>query len=155
MVEVELTGHPLLRERTDRPDVTTGRLSQISAQHTIAIALRRGKAGLTEFNDDAVGETLRDGIRPKVRFIDDDSRDIANVHMRVLTRQGPAHEIEITAAKGGPDNPMTDRELEDKLAELAEFRGFKRDVQAIADAVWALDTAEDASAVMRLTNLPS
>jgi len=75
--------------------------------------------------------------------------------MRVLTRQGPAHEIEITAAKGGPDNPMTDRELEDKLAELAEFRGFKRDVQAIADAVWALDTAEDASAVMRLTNLPS
>ncbi|MBT3333663.1 MAG: MmgE/PrpD family protein [Rhodospirillaceae bacterium] len=155
VVEVELTGHPLLRERTDRPDVTTGRLSQISAQHTIAIALRRGKAGLTEFNDDAVGETLRDGIRPKVRFIDDDSRDIANVHMRVLTRQGPAHEIEITAAKGGPDNPMTDRELEDKLAELAEFRGFKRDVQAIADAVWALDTAEDASAVMRLTNLPS
>lgn len=153
VVEVELTGHPLLRERTDRPDVTTGRLSQISAQHTIAIALRRGKAGLTEFTDETVAETLRDGIRPKITFIDDASRNIANVHMRVRTRQGPGHEIEILAAKGGPDNPMTDGELEEKLAELAAFRGFSRDVKAISGAVWTLDQADDASAIMGLANV--
>jgi 2-methylcitrate dehydratase PrpD len=35
----EITGHPLLRQRTDRPDVTTGRESQVSAQHALAIVM--------------------------------------------------------------------------------------------------------------------
>jgi 2-methylcitrate dehydratase PrpD len=147
---VELTGHPLLRERTDRPDVTTGRLAQVSAQHAIAIALRRGKAGLTEFNDDAAGETLRDKIRPEVTFIDDADRAIEAVHMLVHRRRGEPCEIEIDAAKGGPGNPMTDAALEEKLVELASYRGFNRDVRAIADAVWSLDSAEDAAAIMGL-----
>ncbi|MGD8809775.1 MAG: MmgE/PrpD family protein, partial [Gammaproteobacteria bacterium] len=45
VAEVELTGNPFLQQRTDRPDVATGRESQVSAQHAIAIALRRGRAG--------------------------------------------------------------------------------------------------------------
>ena len=52
VASVELTGHPLLQQRADRPGVTTGRESQVSAQHAIAIALRRGRAGLAEFSDD-------------------------------------------------------------------------------------------------------
>ena len=45
-----LTGHPLLRQRTDRPGVATGRESQVSAQHAAAIVLMRGRAGLAEFD---------------------------------------------------------------------------------------------------------
>ena len=154
VVSVELTGHPLLRERTDRADVTTGRLSQVSAQHAIAIALRRGKAGLSEFDDEAVAETARDGIRPEVEFIDDAGRAIESVHMVIRTRQGREEKIEIAAAKGGPLNPMTDAELEEKLAELAAYRGFNRDIRAITDAVWSLDSAGDAGAIMGLANMP-
>lgn len=43
-VRVTLRGHPLLRQRTDRPDATTGRESQVSAQHAIAVALKTGAA---------------------------------------------------------------------------------------------------------------
>ncbi len=151
---VELTGHPLLRERADRPDVTTGRLAQVSAQHAIAIALRRGRAGLTEFNDEAAAETQADGIRPAVSFIEDGNRAIESVHMIIRTHQGKQHEIEIAAARGGPTNPMTDTQLEEKLFELAEYRGFGRDVRAIADAVWTLDDASDAGELMKLVGLP-
>ena len=69
VVKIEPTGHPLLWERADRTHVTTGQLLQISAQHAIAIALRRGKAGLREFDDEAVTETLRDENRPDMRTI--------------------------------------------------------------------------------------
>jgi hypothetical protein len=45
---------------------------------------------------------------------------------------------------------MSDADLTDKLAMLAEYGGFAGDVAALADAVWALDTAPDAGAIMRL-----
>lgn len=147
---VTLTGHPFLQQRTDRPDVATGRESQVSAQHAIAIALRRGRAGLAEFSDAAVAETLRDGIRPAVRFIDDGSYNIEGVKVEVLTRQGASHVVEIADTQGGSRNPMSDAGLNEKLAMLAEYGGFGADVTPLADAIWSLDKASDAGAVMAL-----
>ena len=42
---VVLRGHPLLSDRTDRPDIATGRESQVSVQHAIAAALLLGTGG--------------------------------------------------------------------------------------------------------------
>ena len=150
VAEVELTGHPFLQQRADRPDVATGRESQVSAQHAIAIALRRGRAGLAEFSDDAVAETARDGIRPTVRFIDDTRYDIEGVKVVLRMKQGAEHIVEITDTRGGSVNPMTDADLNDKLAMLAEYGGFDQDVTALADALWSLDTAGDAGNIMAL-----
>lgn len=153
--EVELVGHPLLQQRTDRPDVTTGRLSQVSAHHAVAIAFRRGKAGLDEFDDAAVAETLRDGIRPKITFVDDTSLPLESVRVTVKRRDGQVDTLEIAAAKGGPTNPMSDKDLEAKLEELAAFRGFDRDIGAIASGIWGLDKAANAADVMALADLPA
>ena len=150
VAEVELTGNPFLRQRTDRPVATSGRESQVSAQHAIAIALRRGRAGVAEFSDDAVAETARDGIRPPVRFVDDDGYDIESVRMVIRTRQGAVHTVEIKDTRGGSRKPMSDSDLEEKLAMLAEYGGFGRDTAPLAEAIWSLDTAPDAGGVMAL-----
>ena len=149
VAEVTLRGHPLLRQRTDRPDVATGRESQVSAQHAIAIAFRRGKAGLDEFDDAAVAETLAQG-RPQVTFVDDDAMHIAEARMQVRMADGEAHEIAIAAARGSPENNLTDAEIEEKLAMLAARAGFDRPIQPLIDAVWRLDEQDDAGAVSRL-----
>jgi hypothetical protein len=39
----------LLLERTDRPDIETGRLSQVSAQHAAAVVFVTSAAGIAEF----------------------------------------------------------------------------------------------------------
>src|SRR6478672_1495481 len=39
-------GHPLMRERTDRPEVETGREARVSLQHSAAVAFLFGAAGL-------------------------------------------------------------------------------------------------------------
>jgi 2-methylcitrate dehydratase PrpD len=147
---VEVTGHPFLQQRTNRPGVTTGRESQVSAQHAIAIALRRGQAGLAEFDDAAVAETQRDGIRPEITFIDDDSYDIESVRMVVRTRDGGETAVDIKDTRGGSKNPMTDADLMEKLAMLADYGGFDRDVTPLADAIWSLDKAAEAASVMAL-----
>ncbi len=146
---VELRGNPFLRQRTDRPDVATGREAQVSAQHAIAIAFRRGEAGLDAFSDAAVAETLREG-RPALTFIDDAAMDIAAVHATFLLADGSRETVEIEAARGSPENPLTDAELEDKLRMLAARAGFPKPVQPLIDAVWVLDEATDAGAVSRL-----
>jgi 2-methylcitrate dehydratase PrpD len=150
VAEIELAGHPLLQQRADRPDVGTGRLAQVSAQHAIAVALLYGKAGLAEFSDEAAIRTLREQTRPKVTFIDDDSIPVEAADIIVRTHDGKRHEYAIRAAKGSLENPMTDEDLENKLAELAEFRRFDGNVREIADAIWSLDGAGNAANVMDL-----
>ena len=146
---VRLTGHPLLRERTDRPHVTTGRESQVSAQHAMAIAFKRGKAGLDEFSDSAVAETLRDG-RPDIHFTDVPAMDIASSEAIFEMKDGTKHTVQVDAARGSPENPLTDAQLEEKLRMLADRAGFAKPVQPLIDAIWQLDTLADAGDVTRL-----
>ncbi|MBT5812007.1 MAG: MmgE/PrpD family protein [Rhodospirillaceae bacterium] len=150
---VELTGATLLRQRTDRPGVTSGRESQVSAQHAVAIALRRGRAGLAEFSDEGVAEAMGDARRIKLRFIDDDSYDIEAARVVVHTHNGEAHDVMVSDARGGARNPMTDNDLEDKLASLVDWRGVPMDVEALTKAVWSLEFAPDAAAVMNLATI--
>ena len=150
---VELAGHPLLRERTDRPDVTTGREGQVSAQHTVAIVLLRGRAGLDEFDDPAVAETLRAG-RPTITFHDDATRKIESAGIVVHTRAGETLRRDVEAALGSEPNPLSDAQLEEKLVELARRVDFKGDVQRLMAALWQIDTMKDAGAIMRLAASP-
>jgi 2-methylcitrate dehydratase PrpD len=148
VARVTLYGHPLLRQRTDRPGVATGRESQVSAQHAIAIVLKTGAADPAAFSDRAVAETL--GRRPEVRFVDEPERDIASVRMEVETHDGQRRTIAIAAAKGTPDNPLADEEIAAKLRTQAATAKFPGDVDALIDAVWTLDVQPDAAVVPRL-----
>jgi len=146
---VTLKGHSLLRQRTDRPDVTTGREAQVSAQHAVAIAFKRRQAGLDEFSDSAVAETLVAG-RPPITFVDDDSYDIESVDMTVnFEDQSPIH-VRIDAARGGASNPLTDRDIENKVKELSTRAKFTGNVDRLIDAVWMLDGLQDAGMIARL-----
>ena len=148
VASVELTGHPLLRQRTDRAGVRTGRESQVSAQHAVAIVLLRGRAGLDEFGDEAVAETLRAG-RPEIAFRDQEGRDVASVDMLVRTRDGRELRRTVDAARGSRGRPLTDAELEEKLQTLADRVGFAG-ARPLIDAIWSLDRLDDAGEVMRL-----
>ncbi|MFT7577290.1 MAG: 2-methylcitrate dehydratase PrpD [Alphaproteobacteria bacterium] len=153
VASVELTGHPLLQQRANRPSVTTGREAQVSAQHAIAIALRRGRAGLSEFSDEAVAETARDNIRPPITFIDDASYDIESARIVIHTQSGTSHTIDIRDTRGGTVNPLSDADLNTKLKDLAAYGHFPRDVAPLADALWSLDQSQDAGTIMNLASL--
>ena len=146
---VTLKGHSLLRQRTDRPDVSTGREAQVSAQHAVSIVFRRGKAGLAEFSDAAAQETLTAG-RPHITFVDDDTYDIDAVDMTVdLEDKSPIY-VRIDAARGGSKNPLSDADIENKVRELSERVGFTGDIDRLIEAVWMLDILEDAGIIARL-----
>lgn len=148
---ITLFGHPLLRQRADRPDVTTGREAQVSAQHAVAAALIFGKAGLGEFTDAAVHDPRVMAFRKKVFMKDDGEIYVAGVHMVVETTDGAAHEISIDGARGTDARPLSDDEIETKLRTLAaEYAPDCARAPALIDAVWSLDQADDVGAIIKM-----
>ncbi|MBS9403665.1 MmgE/PrpD family protein [Halomonas sp. TRM85114] len=147
---VVLRGHPLLRERADRPDVTTGRLSQVSAQHTIAAVLLRGKADVDTFSDAAVVQTQ--GKRPKIEFIDDETFQVASLSVTATCRDGRELNIEIPAATGCPERPMSDVDIERKLLGAMRAAGCESNAPTLLTALHALESLADAAEITRLCN---
>jgi 2-methylcitrate dehydratase PrpD len=146
---IELTGHPLLRQRTDRPNVATGRESQVSAQHAVAVALTRGKAGLAEFSDQAVADTTLRALGQKIAFIDDASFAVEAATVRLHLRGGQALEVTIDIARGARGRPLSDQDIENKVRTLCEYGGSGCDPEPLIEAVWSMDRAADVGQLMQ------
>lgn len=152
---ITLVGHPLLRQRTDRPGIQTGRQSQVSAQHAVPVSLIRGRAGLNEFSDEAVQDPVLRALGTRVQFEDDASYSVDAVEVRVQMADGTLVVEHIDAAQGSRAKPLTDADLENKLRTLCEHGRSGVDANRLIDAVWALDKADDASLPVRLAGAPA
>jgi 2-methylcitrate dehydratase PrpD len=147
---VELTGHPLLRQRTDRPKPASGREAQVSAQHAMAMALARGKAGLDEFSDACVALPEAGTLATGTTFSDDDSYGVEAALVTLRMRDGATVSRRIADARGSLGAPLTDADLEAKLSTLCQWGGSGCNPAPLVDAVWSLDDSADAGSLMPL-----
>lgn len=147
---VELIGHPLLRERTDRPAPRSGREAQVSAQHAVAVALARGKAGLDEFSDASVARPEWAAFAGRLVFVDDPRYGIESATVVLHVRDGRKLSHHVDAARGSLARPLSDDDLERKLVELAAWGGSGCDPAPLADAIWSLGQRGDAATLMPL-----
>jgi 2-methylcitrate dehydratase PrpD len=147
---LEVAGHPLLRERTDRPDPACGREAQVSVQHAVAVALARGRAGLAEFADASVADPALRQLGGRVVLRDDPGCAVESAQVRLVLRSGQTISQQVSAARGSLARPLTDGELDSKLRELAAYSGSGIAAQPLLDALWGLEDAADAAEPMRL-----
>jgi 2-methylcitrate dehydratase PrpD len=147
---VVVRGHPLLSVRTDRPDISTGRQSQVSVQHAVAAALATGKAGLDQFTDACVRDPKVAALRGKVEVQRDDGFSTIAAAVEITTADGKVHQLAQAAARGSDVNPLSDHDLEGKLRMLAAGWNPHHDVTPLIDAIWALDKSADVSKLASL-----
>lgn len=148
---VEVRGNPLLLQRTDRPDVATGREAQVSLQHATAAALLRGKAGLAEFTDDCVNDPKVKALRGRITVAADPKISTIAVQADFHSKDGRRQTLSTEAARGSAANPLKDKEVEQKLRNESASWSAKHDIQKLIDAVWSLDKSDDVSGLARLT----
>ena len=86
--------------------------ARLSAQHAVAVALVRGRAGLREFSDAAAIDPALQAFRRRVRVIADDRLD----KMAAVLSDGK------TSARFLAPKPMDDARLEAKFRALAGAR---------------------------------
>lgn len=146
---IVLTGHPLLRQRTDRPNIRTGRESQVCAQHAVPIVLMQGKAGLEEFSDEAVSDAEVRALGALVSFEDDHAYSVDAATVRLEFSDSTVLRQHVDNAKGSVANPLSDADLEKKLHALCSFSRQECDAASLARDVWSMDTLDDVSQLMR------
>jgi 2-methylcitrate dehydratase PrpD len=147
---IVVRGNPLLAHRTDRPEIATGRESQVSVQHAVAAALVFAQAGLDQFTDACVNDPRVVALRRKVEVARDESFSTIAAAVEITTADGAVHRLAQAAARGSDVNPLSDRDLEQKLRSSAAAWDAGHGVQPLIDAVWALDQRDDVSGLAAL-----
>ena len=147
---VEITGQKLLRDRTDRPGIKTGRESQVSAQHAVPVSLLRGRAGIQEFSDEAVLDPAIRALGEKVRFTVDDSMsiDAAKVTLHFIER--PSLTVSVEKARGSTGRPLTDQDIEQKFMELSARAQTGCAQKKLIRSVWDIEKLDNAGTLMAL-----
>ena len=152
---IMVKGHPLLRERADRPHVTTGVEAQVSLQHSVAVAFLYGAAGVKEYSDACVNDPAVLALRAKVTAEDDASipPDAAVVSLR--TTSGEMRSAHIAHARGSLARPLSDRELEEKLRDLAAYGAPGVVAGRLIAALWTIDQTNSVGDVMKMALPPA
>jgi 2-methylcitrate dehydratase PrpD len=150
VTRVVVRGHPLLSDRTDRPDISTGRESQVSVQHAVAAALVTGEAGLDQFTDACARDPKVLALRSKVEVKRDNAFSTIAADVEIATADGTIHKLSQPAARGSDVNPMDDSGLEEKLRTAAAGWDPRYDTAPLIDAIWAIDNSADVSKLASL-----
>ncbi|MFO1087597.1 MAG: MmgE/PrpD family protein [Reyranellaceae bacterium] len=148
---IAVRGNPLLLQRTDRPNVATGRESQVSLQHAVAAALVLGKAGLDQFTDACVNDPEVGAMRQRIEVASDPAISTIAAEVDVWASDGKKHTLSTKAARGSTANPLKDSDIERKLIDEARSWQANHDIRPLIDAVWALDKSDDVSSLAALT----
>ena len=151
VARVVVRGNPLLAIRTDRPNVSSGRESQVSVQHAVAAALVTGKAGLAQFSDECVRDPKVVAQRGKVEVVRDERFSTVSAAVEIATVDGRSYRLEQPAARGSDDNPLSDADLEAKLRTAAAGWKPGYDVAPLIDAIWNIEASTDVSTLVSLT----
>jgi 2-methylcitrate dehydratase PrpD len=117
---IDLRVNPLVVELTGKREPRTGLEGKFSVVHCAAIAMIDGGAGPRQFTDDAVARAdvvaLRDRIEPRA----DESVTHSQAAATARLRDGREVTIDVRAASGTPENPLSADELEGKFRDLVE-----------------------------------
>jgi 2-methylcitrate dehydratase PrpD len=131
--------------------------AKFSMEYAIATMLARRRGGLAEYADEAVVQPEVQELVPRIELVVDPVAEAAGFHrmlsrITVELRDGSTLFDEGDAARGHPDNPMTDAEVEAKFDGCAAWAGLADGGAAVKALVLGLEhapsTAELAGALL-------
>ena len=149
---VTVAGDALLLARGDRI-VRTERDARVSIQHTVAVALLTGAAGLAEYAAEMAMDATVSAFRERVLPILDASLPKGAARVEIYLADGRRLSATVLQARGSLANPLTDEQIAAKVRDLSQRSQMAGQIDLIIDQVWALDSCKDASRFCRSLSL--
>lgn len=142
VVEVRVICHPLVVELTGNPEPRDGLSARFSTIHGVAAGLANGVVGLAQYELDQVRRADIAALRDRTRLIPTEGIARDGARVEVLLGDGSVERAEVIHARGSRERPMSDPELDAKVARLiestlpgrsSEIIGLVRGVDKITD----------------------
>jgi 2-methylcitrate dehydratase PrpD len=126
---------------------TTPFEAKFSLPYVVATALMYGSVRLDAFTETRLSDPTLKDLMGRIELevdseIDGQFPGRRAAHVTVATVDGEALTRHQSTSKGDPDDPLTDKELQDKYRELVEPVIGGEAAQALLEALWALDKLE-------------
>ncbi|KIX92783.1 uncharacterized protein Z520_11446 [Fonsecaea multimorphosa CBS 102226] len=123
-----------------------------SLYHGCAVALVHGRAGPTEFADQACDDVSIASVRDKIKVATDAAirDDEACLVFRYRPGEHQEKRIHVKHATGSLAKPMTKQSLEEKFLDQAVPILGKQTAQKAIEACWSLESVEDIAGFARL-----
>jgi 2-methylcitrate dehydratase PrpD len=151
IAQIIVRGHPLLRERADRPAVETGREAKVSLQHSVAAAFLYGAAGLAQYEDRCVADPAVRELRAKVAVEEDEGVPVEAALVTLVLDDGSRLTEHVRHGRGTPGRPMSDAELDAKVGELILSGAPHVDAAGLIAAIRGIPGETDAARIVRMT----
>jgi 2-methylcitrate dehydratase PrpD len=161
--EIELgVAGPVLRTIAEPEDEKarpkTGYAAQFSGPFTVATALVGGGGlgvSLDDFTDEAVEDPVKLDLASRVRCVADDECDSIFPNqfpavLRIRLKNGDSCEARVSHNRGGPENPLSDEELEVKFRTNASRLLPEGRVEELGSALQALEGLAEVGELTRL-----
>lgn len=118
ITRIEVHVNPLAIKLCGNPVPRDGLESKLSIQHSAAVALLDGAAGVAQFVDARVTDPAVIVLRAKVTLIAGAAIGKEQARVYLLLANGTNHEIFVEHARGSLARPLSDAELETKFRAL-------------------------------------
>jgi 2-methylcitrate dehydratase PrpD len=161
--EIELgVERPVLRTiaqpEDEKAKPRTGYGAQFSGPFTVATALVGGGGlgvSLDDFTDEEVKDPVKLDLAARVRCISDEECDRIFPNqfpavLRVRLKSGEVREARVSHNRGGPENPLSDEELEAKFRTNAGRVLSEQEVDELGATLRALEGSDGVGGLMRL-----
>lgn len=151
VASVRLRVPPIVIDLCNKRSISTGLEARFSVYHAAAVGLVRGRAGLEEFSDAAVGDPILRALRDRVVTEVDASLPDSAVRVELVTASGDVRRKCVDEPLGSLAKPLSDAELEAKAVEQSAPCLGKERARALAELCWRLDRIEDVGDLFEAT----
>ncbi len=147
IASIALEVHPLVLSLTGKKEPQIGLEGKFSIYHIAAAALVDGKAGEKQFSDRAVRDPVLIELRRKVTATVSPAIKEDQVRVTVTLNDGGVLKKFVEHAVGSTVNPMSDKALEEKFADLAEGILAPERARRVMDLCWKVESLQNAGEI--------
>jgi 2-methylcitrate dehydratase PrpD len=140
-----VTGHPLLKDRADRPVVTSIPDARLSVQHTVAVTVLRGLPSVRSFHQEAFNDPRVQALAKRVVVQVNEQMSVESAHLSMVLNNDQALVSEVAQGRGSLSNPLSDQDLQAKLVNSALSSTPDYDPARLIEKIWMVDRLENAA----------
>lgn len=133
--------YSLAVNKHDHVDIPGSASAKMSIPYSVAVALRYGKAGLQEFDQEHVADAANLSLTRKVQVESDEEFSASFPRMQTATleatlKDGRVLTERVDFPKGEPENPLNEEEFKTRYLGLTSYAAFEESrAQALYDLV--------------------